>query len=107
VGARPYPATSQEPQFSRALLLPEIRALEQPATLLLTSPPFRTGGTAIVNSHGRDVKVKLHKMVENTGSFAQFQFVTLTDNSSPAKNPFQEEQEPTPAAELDEVWDLL
>ena len=107
VGARPYPAISQDPQFSRALLLPEIRALEQPATLLLTSPPFRTGGTAIINSHGREVKVKLHKMVENTGSFAQFQFVTLVENGTPAKNPFREGQEPTAAADLDEVWDLL
>jgi hypothetical protein len=107
VGARPYPAISQDPQFSRALLLPEIRVLEQPATLLLTSPPFRTGGIAIINSHGREVKVKLHKLVENTGSFAQFQFITLSESGSSAKNPFQEEQEPTSASDLDEVWDLL
>ena len=107
VGARPYPATSQDPHFNRALLLPEIRALEQPATLLLTSPPFRTGGTAIINSHGRDVKVKLHKMVENTGSFAQFQFVTLVEGGTPARNPFKDEQEPAAPEDLAEVWDLL
>lgn len=107
VGARPYPAISQDPHFSRALLLPEIRALQQPATLLLTAPPFRVGGSAIINSHGREVKVKLHKMVENTGSFAQFQFVTLEDTERAARNPFQEEQETVSASDLDEVWELL
>lgn len=107
VGARPYPAISQDPHFSRALLLPEIRALQQPATLLLTAPPFRVGASAIINSHGREVKVKLHKMVENTGSFAQFQFVTLEETERAAKNPFQEEQETISASDLDEVWELL
>lgn len=107
VGARPYPAISQNPQFSRALLLPEIHALQQPATLLLSAPPFRVGGSAIINSHGREVKVKLHKMVENTGSFAQFQFVTLEETERATKNPFQEEEGPVTASDLDEVWELL
>ena len=30
--------------------------------------PFKTGDTAIANCHGRDVRVKLTKLVENTGS---------------------------------------
>jgi hypothetical protein len=53
------------------------------------------------------VKVKLHKMVENTGSFAQFQFVTVEETERAARNPFQEEQEPVSASDLDEVWELL
>ena len=107
VGARPYPATAQDQRFNRALLLPEIRALQQPATLLMTAPPFRVGGSAIINSHGREVKVRLHKMVENTGSFAQFQFTALEETERPAKNPFQAEQEPLSASDLDEVWELI
>ena len=107
VGARPYPAISKDPQFTRALLLPEIHALEQPATLLLTSPPFRVGGNAIINSHGREVKVRLDKLVENTGSFAQFQFTTLEENVRAANNPFQQAPEATAEAELDEVWELI
>ena len=106
VGARPYPATSREPQFSRVLLLPEIPSLGQPATLLLSSPPFRTGGTAIINSHGREVRVKLDKLVENTGSFAQFQFTTLEGNSS---SPQAAEKKRTAAEqqEFDDIWTLI
>lgn len=107
VGARPYPATSQDQRFDRALLLPEIRSLEQPATLLLVAPPFRVGGSAIINSNGREVKVKLNKMVENTGSFAQFQFVTLEETRCATTNPFQEEQDSSTEADLDEVWELI
>lgn len=106
VGARPYPATSREPRYSRCLLLPEITALEQPATLLMTAPPFRVGGTAIISSHGREVKVRLTRQMENTGSYAQFQFETLEEHARTDKPAPGGEQKPE-EQEFEEVWTLL
>lgn len=105
VGARPYPATSSEPHFTRALLLPEIPSLAQPATLLMPSPPFRLGGDAIVYSHGREVKVKLTKLVENTGTFAQFQFTTL--ETGKRKEPTETTQRSATDSEFDDLWDSI
>ena len=90
--------------YTRGLLLPEIASLQQPATLLLPSPPFQPGDTAIANCHGRDVRVKLTQLVENTGSFAQFQFTSLGEVSLPqAKKPAKAPK----STDFDDVWELL
>lgn len=89
---------------TRGLLLPEIASIQQRSTLLLPSPPFRVGDTTIVNCHGKDVRVKLSKLVENTGSFAQFQFESLGEirqvtRKKPGKTPKPKD--------FDDIWDLL
>ncbi|MFQ5642190.1 MAG: hypothetical protein ACE5FQ_00665 [Thiogranum sp.] len=94
----------REEDYTRGLLLPEIASLQQPATLLLPSPPFKPGDTAIANCHGKDVRVKLTKLVENTGSFAQFQFTSLGEiNQPPARKPARAPK----STDFDDVWELL
>ncbi len=90
--------------YTRGLLLPEIASLQQQATLLLPSPPFNPGDTAIANCHGRDVRVRLTKLVENTGSFAQFQFTSLGEVSRPTVKKPAKAPRPT---DFDDVWELL
>jgi hypothetical protein len=85
-------------------LLPEIASIQQQATLLLPSPPFKPGDTAIANCQGRHVRVRLTKLVENTGSFAQFQFVSLGEVEQKAA------RKPAPKSKVtdfNDVWDLL
>jgi len=89
---------------TRGLLLPAIASIQQRATLLLPSPPFKVGVTAIANCHGKDIRVKLTKLVENTGSFAQFQFESLGEIEQ------RRRQKPVTAAkprDFDDIWDLL
>ncbi|MBZ0072594.1 MAG: hypothetical protein WCY26_05925 [Thiohalobacteraceae bacterium] len=64
-------------EYTRCLLLPAIEALDQPATLLTAALPYRVGDHLLVNSHGKELRVELTKLVENTGIFAQFQFHPL------------------------------
>jgi hypothetical protein len=56
------------------ILLPEIKALNQPATLLLPSLPFRTGVTTTLQQEKNEKRIKLTQQLENTGRFAQFLF---------------------------------
>ncbi len=95
---------SKSEDFTRGLLLPEIASIQQRATLLLPSPPFKLNDTAIVNCHGKDVRVRLTKLVENTGSFAQFQFQSLGEvetqkSRKPNKKPLSKD--------FDDVWELI
>jgi len=90
--------------YTRGLLLPEIASLQQPATLLLPSPPFKPGDTAIANCHGRDVRVKLTQLIENTGSFAQFKFTSLGEVSLPQVKKSAGVPKTT---DFDDVWELL
>lgn len=108
-GAVAIAAYSEKPHvknkdFTRGLLLPEVASLRQPATLLLPSPPFQVGDTSIVNCHGKDVRVKLTKQVENTGSFAQFQFVSLGEVNIPAPKVSETKLK---AQDFDDVWDII
>ncbi len=96
--------SSESRDFTRGLLLPEIAIIQQRATLLLPSPPFKVGDTAIVNCHGKNVRVELTKLVENTGSFAQFQFNALGEvdtggRKKPAPRPGDDD--------FDDIWELL
>ncbi|HFD80375.1 MAG TPA: hypothetical protein ENK05_08305 [Gammaproteobacteria bacterium] len=90
--------------YTRGLLLPEIASIQQRATLLLPSPPFRAGDTAIANCHGKDVRVKLTRLVENTGSFAQFQFTPLGEVSR-RRAPGRTTK--ATSSDFDDIWDLL
>jgi hypothetical protein len=90
--------------YTRGLLLPEIASIQQRATLLLPSPPFNVGDTAIANCHGKDVGVKLTRLVENTGSFAQFQFESLGEIQAPKRPLVAKNLKPK---DFDDVWELL
>lgn len=62
----------------QGILLPEIRALRQQASLLLPSLPFRSGSLTILEHAGRRERIVLTRQLENTGGFAQFHFATAT-----------------------------
>jgi hypothetical protein len=94
----------KDEEYTRGLLLPEIASIQQRATLLLPCPPFKLGDTAIANCQGKDVRVSLTELVENTGSFAQFQFESLGE-IAPGK-PVRLSGQPKPR-DFDDVWEML
>lgn len=89
----------------RGLLLPEIASINQRSSLLLPSPPFLLGSTARIEMNGRSLLVRLTKLVENTGSFAQFQFSTLSESASAPSS--DQTAKPARFRELDDIWDIL
>ncbi len=104
IAGRPDRRGAKNDDFTRGLLLPEIATLQQSATLLLPSPPFKVGDTAIINCHGKNVRVALTRLVENTGSFAQFQFTALGEVSLPAR---KKPAGKSTSSDFDDVWELL
>lgn len=71
--------------YMRSLLLPAIKTIGQPATLLTMALPYHVGDIIMVNSHGKEARVELTKLMENTGTFAQYQFRPLDSQSSDAQ----------------------
>ncbi|HED51993.1 MAG TPA: hypothetical protein ENI83_00410 [Gammaproteobacteria bacterium] len=104
IAGRPERRGAKNDDFTRGLLLPEIATLQQSATLLFPSPPFKVGDTAIINCHGKNVRVALTRLVENTGSFAQFQFTALGEVSLPAR---KKPASKSTSSDFDDVWELL
>jgi hypothetical protein len=101
--AKPDIKTRIKDNDSRGLLLPGIASIQQTATLLLHSPPFNIDDTVVINCNNKEVKVKLTKLVENTGSFAQFQFVSLGEVRRPAIAPSKVPE----LGEFEDIWDIL
>jgi len=62
----------------QGILLPEIRAINQPASLLLPSLPFRTGCISTLQNGDRKESIILTRQLENTGAFAQYNFAAET-----------------------------
>lgn len=104
IAGQPETRGAKKQEFTRGLLLPEIASIQQSATLLLPSPPFRVGDTTIINCHGKNVRVELTKLVENTGSFAQFQFTALGEIKLPGQ---RKAHTKTKSSDFDDVWELL
>ncbi len=93
-------------EYLRSLLLPAIKALGQPATLLTPALPYHTGDILMVSSHGKEARVELTKLVENTGSFAQYQFHPLDSHATPPEEKQDEKRDDKPE-DFSELWTLL
>lgn len=60
--------------FRAALLLPEIRPLQQPATIIASSATFRSKLEFLLYENGMVSNVRAMRLVEQTASFDQFQY---------------------------------
>ena len=67
-------------------VLPELRAVNQPTTLITSAVPYRTGQQFVINILGKDILIKLSKQMINTGLFAQFQF-EIMEQQTAIQNP--------------------
>jgi hypothetical protein len=74
----------QAQRSQRSLLLPELKALGQPATII-THTWYRPGDDILARSHGHHARIRLTRLVENTGVYSQFEFRILESVQEPAK----------------------
>lgn len=100
-------------EFMRTLLLPELRAIGQPATLITPNIAFHVGYKVNIAQNGGISKAQLIKQVASTASFSQFQFKMLVAAALP------DEAAPGPAApvasaapksgdeDFDSIWSSL
>lgn len=90
-------------KYQRALLLPELKPIKQPATLVL-SKVFKSGSELLVNKFGYKVHVQLTRIIETTGEFNQFEFsVKKVIGIEPDETSLELEQNQS----FDSVWTLI
>jgi len=68
--------------YQRTLMLPELKAVNQPTTLITSAVPYRTGQQFVINILGKEILIKLSKQLVNTGLFAQFQFEIMEQQTA-------------------------
>jgi len=67
---------SKKQEYS-CLSLPEIKAIQQPASILTPSLFYKVGDALILNDHGRMTSVQLTRLIENTGNYSRFQYAPI------------------------------
>lgn len=72
-GVRLIQKTGQNSEFLRGLMLPEISAIGQPATLITPKLPFQTGSRVALLHDGEEEQALLGARLEATGSISQFE----------------------------------
>lgn len=70
------------------LMLPGIKPIKQPTTLLLPAHAFKIGTSLKIYVYERTIDIKLTTVAEHTGSFTQFQFTQVAANeNTPLRKP--------------------
>jgi hypothetical protein len=88
------------------LMLPGIKPIQQPSTLLLPAHAFRRGNTLKMHVYERDMEIKLGTVREHTGSFTQFQFSQLNEPDTPEDNSGGKTKQADPD-NFDSIWSSL
>lgn len=101
-------------EYMRTLMLPELRAIGQPATLITPNIAFHVGYKVNISENGAVSKAQLIKQVTSTASFSQFQFKMLVPAVQPAddtpKTPAPAAPapaKPEPDDDFDSIWSSL
>jgi cyclic-di-GMP-binding protein len=99
--------TGDPSEYLRGLLLPELSAIGQPATLVTPRLPFQSGHKVSIRLSGAEGKCQLEKRVSATSSFNQFEL----SESSQLKNLADEPKAPidvnTSEDDFDSLWPTL
>ena len=73
VATSKYNVSKFSQRYVRSLILPEIKSLQQPITLV-THDVHKLNDNLIIAKHGYRIRVKLTKLIESTGVFSRFEF---------------------------------
>lgn len=99
----------QSSQFLRALLVPEIKAISRPASLIAPRMPFLEGSKVLINLDGAETRALLGRKQSWTGSFSQFEF-RYSQESLHASHSDQAESKDSRAVggeDFDSLWKSL
>ena len=93
-----------EPPFN-CLMLPGIKPIQQPSTLLLPAYAFRRGNKLNIQVYERDMEIKLGTIREHTGSFTQFQFAQMDGDDINEKE--KNDKDSKNPDNFDSIWSSL
>jgi len=109
VAARLETANDTQPgsDYLRCLMLPELRTIEQPATIITPSMPFKTNSHIRINLQDQSILAVLSKQLECTRSFSQFEFTVLEKGLSEDNSGDKNVEGPINENDFDSIWSTL
>ncbi|HEY0290486.1 MAG TPA: molecular chaperone [Pseudomonas sp.] len=93
----------QSSQYLRALLLPEVRVIDVPATVIVPRLPFEDGCKVMINTSGQERRARLSNRRSTTGSYNQFEY-QIQEGPKKIDVPGNDSG---PGQEFDSLWSML
>ncbi|MES9889088.1 MAG: hypothetical protein ABW140_19975, partial [Candidatus Sedimenticola sp. 6PFRAG1] len=84
------------------LLLPEMKASELPASLILPTLPFKEGHILWLDEGTGETEVRLTRRLETSGAFARYQYAYLDEQNRDSDNEDQSD-----GSDFDNIWSML
>lgn len=91
-------------EYQRVLVLPEIKQISQPTTLLAPRLPFRVGQKVSLMRNSKETRVQLTRKINSTAAFNQFEFRRLSTASNDAAESATKQKTD---GSFDSLWDSL
>ena len=89
--------------LQRALILPELTQMKQPAFLVTAPALWKKGDKIAINMQGKEVSVILTNTVQNTGLFTQFEFEIDSDAPMQTETSVQNKNK----LKESDIWSLI
>ncbi|KPW48729.1 Molecular chaperone [Pseudomonas amygdali pv. mori] len=91
----------QNSQYLRTLMLPEVRAMEKPPTVLAPRLPFQEGNKVMINVAGEERRASLSNRQVSSASYNQFEYQMYDAPKA------TEAEKARPDQEFDSLWGTL
>lgn len=96
----------EDSDYLRGFLIPEMKSLEQPATLVTSGATFSVGADVKISLAGQTVLAKLTRLVLATASVNQYEFA-VWNGSGPAQAARGPDPDETMETNIDAMWEQL
>lgn len=95
-------------EFIRCLMLPELRTIDQPATIITPALPFKQDSHIRIKLQDKQILASLTQQLESTRNFSQFEFSVLSEDER--NDPVTEsdsKKETNTELDFDSLWTTL
>ena len=106
-GAKVIQKTGQDTDYLRALKLPAIKAIDQPASLLMPNISFRPNTKIVINLQGQERRACLIEQIDTTAGYSQFAYNFLEAEIKPELTPDSNQTPQQKGDDFDTLWSSL
>jgi hypothetical protein len=102
-----YNGNGRSSEFMRCLMLPELRTIDQPATIITPVLPFRQDSHIRIHLQDKQVLATLTRQLESTRGFSQFEFSVLSEDKQDEPVTDTNSKETDAEMDFDSLWTTL
>lgn len=106
-GSKVIQKTGQDTDYLRALKLPAIKAIDQPASLLMPNISFRPNTKIVINQQGQERRACLIEQIDTTAGYSQFAYNFLDTETKPELSPDSKQTPQQKGDDFDTLWNSL